>query len=344
LEYWLEFWWVFPIALAICIAVCTVGISGAVLFVPFFSLAFPALGIPLAPVQAVQVGLFTEIFGFASSTSAFWRNGLIDFRLASFALLFAVPLAVTGGLLAHALPGHLILLLVSVVMLLFSFLLFRAPGEDTGEPGVVDANEAGQAQGQTSIAAGQVVHRDRRDRVYRYRRGNDPLRAGAMAIGGLFQGLVGFSIGEIAIVEQALRGVPMRLAVGTTHVVIAGSAIAAGASHATAVFGQGGALPWNLLAMTVPAVLLGGQMAGWLAGRVSQDALRRFLALFLIALALLTGIRALAGGGLQAAAWILLAALLLLLSVVAVSLWKRRRPTFSCCYNSCDYYCPRPPR
>jgi uncharacterized membrane protein YfcA len=113
LEYWFAFWWVFPIALAICIAVCTVGISGAVLFVPFFGLAFPALGIPLAPVQAVQVGLFTEIFGFASSTSAFWRSGLIDFRLAGFALAFAVPLAVAGGLLANVLPGNLILLLVT---------------------------------------------------------------------------------------------------------------------------------------------------------------------------------------------------------------------------------------
>jgi hypothetical protein len=81
LEYWFAFWWVFD-----CPGDLYRGLhsrnqwGGAVRAV--FRLAFPALGIPLAPVQAVQVGLFTEIFGFASSTSAFWRSGLIDFRLA----------------------------------------------------------------------------------------------------------------------------------------------------------------------------------------------------------------------------------------------------------------------
>jgi uncharacterized membrane protein YfcA len=172
LEYRFAFWWVFPIALAICIAVCTVGISGALLFVPFFGLAFPARGIPLAPVQAVQVGLFTEIFGFASSTSGFWRSGLIDFRLAGFALAFAVPLAVAGGLLANVLPGNLILLPVAGVMLLFSYLLFRAPEEENGE----GRTSAAEAAATASAADGVVVHRDRQDREYRYRRRNDPLR------------------------------------------------------------------------------------------------------------------------------------------------------------------------
>jgi uncharacterized membrane protein YfcA len=132
-EYWLEFWWVFPIALAICVSVCVVGISGSVLFVPLFTLGFPALGIPLAPAQAVQVGLFTEIFGFASSTSAFLRHRLVDFRLAGFALAFAVPAAVAGGLLANVLPATVVLVAISVAMLLFSYLLPRAPKEDDSE-------------------------------------------------------------------------------------------------------------------------------------------------------------------------------------------------------------------
>ena len=50
------------------------------LFVPFYTMVFPLLGHHLEPVQAVEVGLLTEIFGFLSSTSAFWRAGLIDFR------------------------------------------------------------------------------------------------------------------------------------------------------------------------------------------------------------------------------------------------------------------------
>jgi uncharacterized membrane protein YfcA len=99
-----EFWWLFPIALAICASVCTVGISGSVLFVPLFTLALPVLGTSLTPTEAVQLGLFTEIFGFASSTSAFLRNRLVDFRVAGFALLFAVPAAIAGGVARQCPP------------------------------------------------------------------------------------------------------------------------------------------------------------------------------------------------------------------------------------------------
>lgn len=97
------------------------GVSGAVLFVPIYTIIFPLLGYHLQPVQAVQIGLFTEIFGFMSSTSAFWRRKLIDSRIASFALLFAVPTAILGGYLANRLPGNWLLL---IIVLLWSILLF----------------------------------------------------------------------------------------------------------------------------------------------------------------------------------------------------------------------------
>jgi uncharacterized membrane protein YfcA len=339
-EYWLLFWWVFPIALAICVTVCTVGISGAVLFVPFFTLAFPALGIPLTPTQAVQVGLFTEIFGFASSTSAFWRNRLIDFRIARFALLFAAPLAVFGGVLANILPGNLVLIAVSVAMLVFSYLLFRAPAEEPGGRQEEAAQGVGAEEGAADEDTAQVEHRDRLGRTYRYQRTNDPLRAVAMAVGGLFEGLVGFSVGEIGITEQMLRGIPIRVAIGTSHLVIAGSATAAALTHVTVVLQRGEQIPWNLMAMTVPAVLLGGQLAGWLAGRVPEDALRRGLAAFLVALALLTGLRAASSSELPIAGWALVAAVLFLVGIIGLLLWKRRELAAKLCYISGGYYCP----
>jgi uncharacterized membrane protein YfcA len=203
MDYWLEFWWVFPIALAICVSVCVVGISGSVLFVPLFTLGFPALGIPMTATEAVQIGLFTEIFGFASSTSAFLRNRLVDFRLAGFALLFAVPTAVAGGVLANVLPATAVLVVISFAMLLFSFLLYRAPKED-GRPG-------GGAPRQDSPEGELVEHRDRQGRTYRYRRTNDRLRAGAMAVGGTLEGLVGFAVGEIGVTEQVTRRMPLRV-------------------------------------------------------------------------------------------------------------------------------------
>jgi uncharacterized membrane protein YfcA len=323
------FWWVFPIALAICVSVCTVSISGSVLFVPLFTLGFPALGFSLTATQAVQIGLFTEIFGFASSTSAFLRNRLVDFRVAGFALLFAVPAAVGGGVLANVLPATAVLIVISVAMLLFSFLLYRAPKED-GQAGGSEFRDARRAE--------LVEHRDRGGRFYRYRRTNDRLRAAAMAVGGAFEGLVGFAVGEIGVTDQVMRRMPLRVAIGTNHLIIAGSATAAALTHLAAVLGGSGGFPWDIVAMTVPAVLIGGQLAGWLAGRVPQDALRRFLAAFLIVLALVTIARAAVDAGI-AAEWLLIGAAVVLFGLIGRLLWRRGELAAKLCYSSGAYYC-----
>src|SRR5215469_14369617 len=101
------------------------GVSGTVLFVPFYTIIFPLLGYHLEPVQAVEVGLLTEIFGFISSTSAFWRNGLIDFRIAGFAVILAAPTAIFGGYVSHFLPGNWLLGLIGVALVVFAYLLLR---------------------------------------------------------------------------------------------------------------------------------------------------------------------------------------------------------------------------
>src|ERR1700684_1281425 len=119
------------------------GVSGTVLFVPFYTMVFPLLGHHLEPVQAVEVGLLTEIFGFLSSTSAFWRAGLIDFQVAGFAALVATPMAVLGGYASHLLPGNLLLAVIGVSLVGFAWLLIRetiAPVPDpitkSPEPGI----------------------------------------------------------------------------------------------------------------------------------------------------------------------------------------------------------------
>lgn len=225
------------------------------LFVPFYTLIFPLLGYELEPVQAVQVGLFTEIFGFMSSTSAFWRRGLIDFRVAGFALIFAVPMAVLGGYLSNRVPGGWLLVAVGLGLMLFAFLLLRETVESGRAGASVEAGRAG---------ASVTEHRDRRGRIYRYVPRNDAVRAGAATLGGLFQGLVGFSAGETSTVEQVLRGMPVRLAAGNAHLIIAGASLSAAATHLLVVASEEATIPWNILAASVPAVLVGGQApASW---------------------------------------------------------------------------------
>jgi uncharacterized membrane protein YfcA len=290
-----------------------------VIFVPFFTLAFPLLGHRLEPVQAVEVGLLTEIFGFMSSTSAFWGAGLIDFKISGFALMFAVPTAVLGGYSAHLLPGYWLLVIVGVGLVLFAFLLIR----EAGETGPAHAAEEGSPQ--------PKEHTDSRGRIYRYHRQNDSWRAGTAAVGGVFQGLVGFSAGEMSTVEQVLRGVPVRLAAGNAHMIIAAASISAAITHLTVDATTGAQIPWNLLAATVPAVLIGGQIASFVAGRMPQATLKLVLSIFLGLVGVISFYRASLARQLHWPPWIVL---IVLLVVVAAMLWLLVRPRAKVCTHA----------
>ncbi len=308
------------------------------LFVPFYTLVFPLLGYRLEPVQAVQVGILTEIFGFLSSTSAFWRRGLIDFRVAGFALIFAVPTAILGGYLANRIPGGWLLIAVGLGLMLFSFLLLRETVESTHADAPVDSDGGG--------SGGSAVreHRDRAGRLYRYILRNDPVRAGAATLGGLFQGLVGFSAGEMSTVEQVLRGMPVRMAAGNAHLIIAGASLSAAFTHLLVAAGEGAEIPWNILATTVPAVLVGGQIAGFLAGRIPQQALRMVLASFLGLIGILSLYRASVATGLGLPAWTLLAVLVPFLALLSLYILRGREPRCKLCHISHRIYGSPPGR
>jgi hypothetical protein len=298
-----------------------------VIFVPFFTIVFPLIGHRLEPVQAIEVGLLTEIFGFMSSTSAFWRAGLIDFRISVFALMFAVPTAVIGGISAHILPSHWLLVIVGVGLVLFAFLLIR----ETDEAGRSHAGQAGAT----------TEHTDRNGRSYRYRRQNDSWRAGTAAVGGVFQGLVGFSAGEMSTVEQVLRGIPVRLAAGNAHMIIAAASISAAITHLTVDAATGARIPWNLLAATVPAVLIGGQLASLVAGRMPQATLRLVLSCFLALVGVISFYRASLAPQLRWPPWVVL---IVLAAVVAGLIRLLVRPRPKVCTQPGGGCCSRVPQ
>lgn len=300
------------------------GVSGAVLFVPFYTIVFPLLGYHLQPLQAVQLGLFTEIFGFSSSATAFWRRGLVDFRIAGFALLFAVPTAVLGGYLANWLSGSWLLFIISIALVSFAYLLLR---EAAAEQQVARSTKD---QSMESRRYALKQHRDHQGRVYQYVIHNDPLRGIVAACGGLFQGMVGFSAGEVSTVEQILRNVPVRVATGNAHFIIAGASLAAASTHLALIVNEKATIPWNILAASVPAVLIGGQLAGFIAGRLPQNILQLVMARFLLFVGVVSLYRALLSMGWHLPPWILLVALVVFLTSVGVflvqCLLKRDRP------------------
>lgn len=309
------------------------GVSGAVLFVPFYTIIFPLLGYHVSPVQAIQLGLITELFGFMSSTTAFWRRRLIDFKVAGFALLFAIPVAVLGSYVANMLPGGWLLFITGVALLSFSILLLKETAAE---------HEAESRSSQPPVGkekASLHVHYDRQGRVYRYLRNNDARRGVIAGLGGLFQGLVGFSAGEFNTIDLVLRSVPVRIATGSAHLIIAGATLAAAGAHIAIIIHENSAIPWPILAASIPGVLIGGQLAGLIAGRLPQETLQRIMARFLMFISVVSLYRAAFNAGYQLPVWLLLVALLVFLGSIVPVVKKRSQPAPARVRCACGCIC-----
>jgi uncharacterized protein len=308
------------------------GVSGTVLFVPLYTMVFPLLGYHLEPVQAVEVSLVTEIFGFMSSVSAFWQAGFIDFQISLFAVMLAAPLAIAGGLVSHFLPGNILLVVIGLALVGFGYLLVG----ESAEHHLVETDGAA-----TPVCPRMKEHRDRHGRVYRYRLLNDRWRAAAAGFGGILQGLVGFSAGELSTVEQVLRGMPVRIAAGNSHMIIFAAAVSAAFTHLSVSAAQGTQVPWNIIVACAPAVLIGGQFAGLLAGRIPQEILRMVLAGFLTFIGLISAYRASMGSNLHIPVWVLVVSIVVCLTaiIVVISRQNRKRDGLNACEAAAGSCC-----
>ncbi|MFT4884530.1 MAG: putative membrane protein YfcA [Natronomonas sp.] len=319
LDYWLEYWWLFPFFLLGATIVNTVGISGAALFVPFLIFIFPVFAFELDAATIVKVGLISESFGLSSSTLAFVSYGLVDRRLALALVAGALPFVIGGALLSFFIPEVIFQFLLAVLLLLSAYTLLAAdigheePGADEGT-GAETAADGGTAAalpdddeklgpaGVATDGSGRVTRVDRDGNDYSYTRGGYLERFGVYGFGGVFQGLAGFGIAEIGIVSMLRSAIPVRIAIGTNHIVVATTAIIASLTHVfggSIVGGHGISLastPWNMVVFTVPATVIGGQIAPYVAAALDTDTLKLFIAGVFTAIA--TALFVLVGQGL----------------------------------------------
>ena len=225
-------------AVATCCQLC--GIGGAALFSPIFLLVFPLLGpdYPLdSAAAAVASALLTETFGFASGLVGYARRDLVDWAVAREILAVAVPGALVGAVCAPSLAGDAQLLRAVYALLMLSLA--------------------------TDLA--------RRDRVAPPP--GDKLTDGAATAGGAFlTGLLGVGVGEV-VLPQISRDRPLPQAAGTSVAVVAGTAAAAAVTQLAEL--DASEVPWELVRYTIPGVILGGQIAPRLAGRLDDRQIER---------------------------------------------------------------------
>jgi uncharacterized membrane protein YfcA len=296
-NYWLEYWWLFPAFLLGATIVNTVGISGSALFVPFLIFIFPVFAQPLEPETIVKVGLISEAFGLSSSAVAFIQYGLVDRRLALALVAGSVPFVIGGALLSFIIPEVVFHSLLGLALLAASYLLFKADlghGDHSSDEDTVaadggsapdlpdDPGKLGPA-GVNTDADGNVTRVDRDGDDYRYTRGGYLKRFANYSIGGTFQGLAGFGVGELGIISMLSTKVPVRVAIGTNHIVVALTAVLASLVH---VFGGGlvgghslslASTPWNMVVFTVPATVIGGQVAPYVSNALETDTIKNFV-------------------------------------------------------------------
>jgi len=306
IEYWVQYWWLFPAFLLGATMVNTVGISGSAVFVPFLIFIFPLFAQPLEPETLVKVGLISEAFGLSSSAVAFIQHGLVDRRLSIALVAGAIPFVVGGALLSFIIPEPLFHGLLAIALLAASYLLFQTDldhehenetsaesvDDDTNidrtasDGGISslpnDENKLGPA-GVSTDENGQVTRVDRQGDDYQYTRAGYLRRFGNYSIGGIFQGLAGFGVGELGIISMLGTKVPVRVAIGTNHIVVALTAVLASVVH---VFGGGlvgghsislASTPWNMVIFTVPATVLGGQIAPYVSNALSTNTIKTFV-------------------------------------------------------------------
>jgi len=102
---------------------------------------------------------------------------------------------------------------------------------DGGMPN--DAAKPGVA-GVRTAENGTVTRADRDGNGYEYSRSGYLERFANYSVGGIFQGLAGFGIGELGIISMLRTNVPVRIAIGTNHIVVASTAIPASSSTSSA--------------------------------------------------------------------------------------------------------------
>ncbi|NBB72681.1 MAG: TSUP family transporter [Bacteroidetes bacterium] len=264
----LEFWYMLPTAIAIATVAMASGVGGATFFAPLF-----ILGLGLSPELAIGAGLVIEVFGFSSGLYAYIRRKLIDYRLGGALLVATVPAAIVGTFAAHYIAADLLKTVLGMGLFAVAVSFLRAPDEELHAQMDTLANEPPDAAESCLVAADgeQICYT-----VCNKTEGR--LIAG---VGGLFVGMVSSGLGELNgyFLLQRCR-VPSSVSVATSVFVVAITALVASAGH-VAQFAQGGMADLtrllNLLAFTVPGVIIGAQLGPMLAKRVSDRAMEIFL-------------------------------------------------------------------
>lgn len=277
----LEYWYMLPVSILVATTAMASGVEGATFFAPIFILA-----LKLPPEVAIGVGLITEVFGFASGLFAYARKQLIDYQLGLRLLLVTVPVALLGTWLAIGIPAEILKTILGVGLFAVALSFLRAP--DHGDMALIDDDiraKDGAGQGETCLVAANG------EEIW-YTVCNKNEGRLISGIGALFMGMISTGLGEMNgyFLLQRCR-VPSKVAVATSVLIVAVTALVASVGHLYSFLQQGPEVlntVYSLIIFTIPGVIIGGQLGSAVSNCISQNVLMRGLGVLFVIVAVLT--------------------------------------------------------
>jgi uncharacterized membrane protein YfcA len=237
------------------------GVGGATISTP----AIRALG--ASAFVAVGTTLPSILPSAASGTLRYMREGLVDWQVVVWAAPIGVATSVLGSLLSHVVPGngHWLMILTALLLGGTAWRMRRPPPRP--------ALDAAEAETDAAVAGGQS-HGFHRSPV---------AVAGVGAAAGLLSGLLGIG-GGILMVPGFNQFVGLRLkeTIATSLVCVGLFAIPGTITHAFL-----GDIDWRFAVLLAVGVIPGARIGAALAIRADRLVLRRVVALFLLAIAVI---------------------------------------------------------
>lgn len=269
-----------PTATGVATCAITAGIGGAALFAPIFLIVFPLLG-PQYPLEssaaAVATAILVESFGFSSGLVGYFRRGLIDYKLGFPFLLVSIPSAIISAKFL-SLDPIILKCIYTTLMLSISGYLFMKPSLDDSMT-IKDLSDISEQ----NLRNNNIIQKvDGLGKIYKYPvLNNSPQLALLSLCGGVLTGCLGVGIGEVTLPQLLNNTIPVPIAAATSTFVVALTAWSAAIVQVQDLISSPLgllAIPWKLIIYMIPGVIIGGQIAATLQGKLSQKVLERAIA------------------------------------------------------------------
>lgn len=266
MEFSFALWYLFPLAILIATVAMSSGIGGAVFFAPLFM-----LGLKIDPVTAVGAALATELFGFSSGMIAYYKSKLIDFKIAKHLLMFSIPAAILGVLYADAVPEIVLKSIFAVGLIFIGYQLFSSwRSEEREKLEKLHKEEFAEDFEEELI--------DSKGNVYRYTICNKNMGRSFAFIGGGFLGMISVGLAELQEYHLVARcKIPTPVAVATSIFIVVITVFVASVGHFYEFARQGGDVLQqviNIVAFTIPGVIIGGQLGPRLQQNLPEDKMK----------------------------------------------------------------------